>query len=376
MSDRDGNLRGSRQRRWSLLLDRVLLYARAGTLRGDPPLEPSRRHSGFLVTGHEGLPLTIAAERARGGETVLLDPARYETAFASGPQPFHVPRDCTGQLELLPEGRSLSAFLDRQLTVSGAPLALTPTGYLARGAREALRTAARSVRYETDEDSTVLVLPLDSGWLADEADVRFLIRELRPVTALKAFVLGADRNPLKRVSATRSLRSLLSEVPGVALIRTDLAGLDAIAHDAVFAAIGTRSSLRHARPPGEAFFGATGRPAHVLHPLLLRYSRCSVLTEKYRSCRPPVCDCEVCQGQSLTRFPDTEQGALEAERHNAAVVYALAKRILEEPTEPLRRTAWRQMCAEAVLAHDIVNRKLGYEAFRPDPALETWAGLR
>jgi hypothetical protein len=313
---------------------------------------------------------------ARSGETVLIDPARYETDFATAEHPFYLPSELPGQLELLSQDRTLAGYLHRQRAISGFPLALTPTGYLAPGAKEAVKTVVRQVRYETDEDTTVLVLPLDRQWLTNKAAVDFLIGELHPVVALKAFILGADRNPMDRVGAARALRRLLSEVPGAALVRTDLAGLDAVAHDAVFAAIGARSSLRHARPPRNGGFPPSGRPAYVLHPRLMRFIRNSSLTEKYGARRAPACGCTYCQGLPLTRFEDTEQGAAEAELHNTAVWASWAARILEQPPGAQRQAVWRHLCQQALAAHSELNRQLGYEAFTADAALETWAGVR
>jgi hypothetical protein len=376
MSDRESGLRGNRQRQWSLLLDRVLLHTRAKALRGNSSPQPPQRDSGLVLGGQNSLTETVAQAWARSGETVLIDPARYQTDFATAEHPFHLPSELPDQLELLSQDRTLAGYLRCQRAISGSPLALTPTGYLARGAQEAVKTAVRQVRYETDEDTTVLTLPLDRQWLTNEAALDFLIAELRPVVALKALVLGADRNPLERVGTARALRLLLSEVPGTALIRTDLAGLDAVAHDAVFAAIGTRSSLRHARPPRKGGFPPSGRPAYVLHPRLMRFIRNSSLTEKYGARRAPACDCTYCQGLPLTRFEDTERGATEAELHNTAVWTPWAARILEQPPGSRRQAVWRHLCQQALADYGELNRQLGYEAFTADAALETWAGVR
>ncbi|MCH6163794.1 hypothetical protein [Streptomyces marispadix] len=376
MSERDSGLRLNGQRLWSLLLDRVLLYTRAKVLRGGPPPQPAERHGGLMLGGQNALTEAEARTWARSGETVLIDPARYETHFATEEEPFHLPPELPEQLELLPQDRTLAGYLQRQRASSGLWLALTPTGYFAPGARRAVRAAVRQVKYETDEESTVLSLPLDRRWLTDETAVDFLIRELGSLVSLKAFVLGADRNPLERVGTARALRLLLSEVPGAALIRTDLAGLDAVAHGAVFAAIGTRSSLRHARPPRNGGFPPPGRPAYVLHPRLMRFMRNSTLIEKYGARAAPTCGCTYCEGRPLTRFQDTEKGAAEAELHNIAVRTPWDARILEPASETQRQAVWRQMCVEALADYSDLNRELGYEAFTPDPALETWAGVR
>jgi len=258
----------------------------------------------------------------------------------------------------------------------GVTAALTPTGHLRADAVGALQAVVRGA-HGLNQATDILVVPLDAEWLADDARIARVIAELDGVPHLKALVLSAVRDPLRKVGSATRLRRLVSSVDRVALLRTDLAGLDALAHGAVFATIGINASTRHGRPPGapppRQPKGKRTRSATVLHPRLMQYFHSETLDERYGYHSSPVCDCVGCDGRRLGSFSGSPEDIARANRHNLAIWSMWANELQALPNGSQRRHAWRRRCRDALQAHEELNAFLGPHVFEPTPALKEWA---
>ncbi|AXK32816.1 hypothetical protein DVA86_09305 [Streptomyces armeniacus] len=315
------------------------------------------------------------SQRRRGAvEAVVVDPERYVHHRATIAEPFCLPKGGgTGQLSLLGEADDQLDGLLQGQRGGGSGIALTPTGYVGADDCGALRAVMERAS-ELNGAEDIVVLPIDKGWLR-ERHLDFLTTQLSALPVTKALVLCDTRNPLERRGAATALRELV-RVPRTGLLRTDLAGLDALAHGAVFSAIGVQTSMRHGRPPSDGGPPPTGRRATVLHPQLMRYFRCSTLHEVYGAQGTPYCSCTYCDGRALGRFEDTVEGVGQADLHNIAVWAPWAAQLQAEPDKNVRRSMWRSLCEQAVASHEEINRQLRRSVFKPDPALREWAGIR
>ncbi|MER8187932.1 hypothetical protein [Kitasatospora sp. NPDC094015] len=348
-------------------LDRLLIQVRperVGYVRDQ--VDPAR--SGLLVTGPRAL--RKVAELRRGGHAgvLLADPAHYEEEFASAAEPFRAP---AGQLLL---DDPLDQAVHDQLAV-GADAALTPTGYLRAGDLAALTAAARRVT-ALDDARVVLVVPADVGWLRGDRVERFAA-VLESVPGTKAVLLGGQLDPLAGPpGALASLVRLLTRVPGIALLRSDLAAFGALARGAAFTAYGAGSGLRHIVPPGEPARRAGGptSPA-VLFPELMGLFLGRTIADRYAAARVPVCRCAACGYRELDSFASNRE-AVPAALHNTAVLMGWLGALHGQPPGPARERWWQDRCRAAVDRYPVVNLAIGQpDAFRPPPQLRRWVEL-
>lgn len=334
-----------------------------------------------LVGAEGGLVLTgarpvRAARRCREeyGFTgpILYDLAAAESGVADRDEPF----DGTGDRLLeVPLEQRLQGQID-----AGADAALTPTRYLRAGDLGAVEAAIRGVD-RLGRDDVILSLPLDAGWLAPGL-IDKLIDVLSGVRIPKAVMPGGQFDPPQRVmDGVLGLRRMVAEVPDVALFRTDLAGLDAVARGCLAASIGTSGSLRHIVPPGAApLYGGRDeagedRSPSVLVPDLLTYVRGSVLADRFGERPAPICRCAWCGGRSIAGFLRQEDWK-DARLHGVAVWSAWVRNILYPDSVEGRRRYWRQLCRDAIAAHaryDALIRS-PEPAFVPPAPLWAWAG--
>ncbi|MEU3544858.1 hypothetical protein [Streptomyces paromomycinus] len=299
---------------------------------------------------------------------VLADPALYTEQAATEDEPF--PTD--GQLSF---GDPLENAVADQLG-RGASTALTPTGYLRQGDLDALMAAARQVQ-ALDHPRVIFAVPVDVAWLRGDA-VKRLISVLHAVSGAKALMLGGQIDPLARFpEAVGNLVRIVRQVPGVALLRTDLAAFGALAHGAAFTAFGTTSGLRHIVPPPQpAKTSRNGGPnsPHVLVPDLMAFFLGRKIADRYASTQPPLCSCAACQGRGLDTFATmSEQKAAAA--HNAAALTGWARQ-LDAVVASQRAGWWQRRCQRAIDHYDVVNAAIEQPgAFTPPPQLLRWAQL-
>jgi hypothetical protein len=219
-----------------VLAGKVFVHARATDI--EPLLHlVNGDFSGLVLARTEGARAAFRIRRALGSECpILLDPAAYELERATPEEPFRLPK---GTLK----SSALRSYT-RDLCEMGADAVLTPTRYIGAAdvdSLEAIVGAASSLHPQT-----VLSLPIDIAWLSDEW-ITTLIELLGSSPAPKAFMLGGrPATPQGMAIMLANLRRLADDIPQVALFRTDLAGLDLIAHGGLAAAIGTSSATNYA----------------------------------------------------------------------------------------------------------------------------------
>ncbi|MEV1026678.1 hypothetical protein [Streptomyces sp. NPDC050264] len=348
---------------WDLLQDKILVHTRTGNgVRADLA-QMGQTHDGLTLCGTDAIQTARSFHGHNPGELLqLVDPAAYEE-YATCEEPFRpdLIRQ-SGQLSFLDDedGSSLQGLLDVQLG-NGVAAALTPTRYIKAGKR-AIITAAVDAAGELEAERTILTVPLDHGWLRSDDDVDWLSGELGRLPHIKAITLGSIYNPLKLKGMATALSRLIGGLERAALIRTDLAGLDAYARGAVFASIGMQTPLRHVRTPGAPPpKNRTHRAVTttVLHPQLLRYFNADTLEILYGDTDPPRCECSECQGASLTRFQHENRAHQEAaNRHNIATWLPWAQELQRAAPGQARLAAWQEICWNAVEAHRRLREKL------------------
>ncbi|QVQ52243.1 hypothetical protein J4H86_26730 [Spiractinospora alimapuensis] len=346
-----------------LLLDRVLQQRSAHWKPHDAAIDPER--SGVIMTGPRA-GTRVADLRGRGCVApLLIDPAAYIRHKATAETPFIVPTDRLGGVEW-------EICAQRN---AGADAAITPTGHIAADDTAALRAVVRKA-VTLDRDGVIVALPIHTDWLRP-ASFDVLFEACRAIPHVKAVIPSGQFDPIALTSRIQNLRRLVGTLDDVAVIRTDLAAFDAVAHGAVFAAIGDSSFLRHAVPPDQRAWRSSlddGTP-DILVPLLMRYNSGLEVAERYAAVEPPRCACSTCLGRDLARFTtDSKDCKAEARAHNVAAVAPWHAELLAEPAGHSRRRWWRHHCALALARYDDVSRNINsLDGFRIPGALRVWA---
>ena len=353
----------------AVLADRVLVHARPSDAT-DLVALIGADDGGLVLTGANPV---RAARRCREEHAftgpILFDLAPAEGRVATRERPFDEGGDQLVET-------SLAERVQGQID-AGADAALTPTLYLRAGDLGSVEAAVAGA-VALGRADVILALPMDAGWLAPGL-IDKVIDLLATVPIPKAVMLGGQFNPPQRVmDGVLGLRRLVTEVPNVALFRTDLAGLDAVAQGCLAASIGASSTLRHIVPPGEAaMYGqANGdRSPSVLVPELLSYVRGCVLATRFGDLPAPPCRCARCGGRSIVSFLGQEDWK-DARLHGVAVWAEWVRNLLYPDSLEGRRRYWRQLCREAIAAHARYNTRVGSPTpvFTPPESLWVWAG--
>ncbi|MFD5017158.1 hypothetical protein [Streptomyces chartreusis] len=230
-----------------------------------------------------------------------------------------------------------------------------------------------------DDARVVFAAPVDVGWLREEDAVRQLIACLRLVKGPKAIMLGGQRDPLARhARAVDHLRRVIEEVPGAALLRTDLAAFGALAAGAAITAFGAGSRLRHIVAPGEKAEASKGFPLspHVLFAELMDFFLGKTLADRFAAASAPVCDCAVCMGAwALDEFASNAgERPARAAAHNVAVLMEWLRTLTAIAPGLERQQWWHERCRTAVERYPLVNAQLQQpDAFKAPPQLRRWA---
>jgi hypothetical protein len=353
------------------LRDRVLLQVGAkGAGQVREHLDSER--SGLVLSGPGAVRKAMALRNGEGFTGALLvDPAVYETCCATGEEPFPQVEDGTfGFAD--PLGVSLA-----EQRAAGVSAVLTPTGYVRADDTAALRAAVRRTR-ELGDPAVILAVPVDVAWLRTEA-VGELVAALGEYDGVKAVMLGGQRDPLARFpDAVGNLCRLIADVPGTAVLRTDLAAFGALAHGAAFAAFGVSGRYRHIVPPWERpqAFHAPVRSPHVLFPDLMAFFLGSTIANRFAAAAAPLCPCPACRGnRALDTFTDV-RGTMRAEAaaHNVATLMDWLGRLTDLPPGVPRRRWWHARCRAAVDRYALVNAEIRQpNGFTAPPQLKRWA---
>ncbi|WP_052432872.1 hypothetical protein [Streptacidiphilus carbonis] len=327
--------------------------------------------SGLVLCGKDAVKTAAVLRRARSFTGVLMvDPAVYQNLVATEEDPF--PRLDDGKL---PMGDPLALSVSEQLE-AGTTAAVTPTGYIRAEDSGALKAAVKRVA-ALEDPNLVFAAPIDVMWLADES-LDQLIAWLSKVPGPKAVMLGGQKDPLARGRGTvANLCRLLSEVPGTALLRTDLAALGALAHGAAFTAFGHSSAARHLVPPGEIAQSSPGfaKSPHVLHPQLMDFFLGSTLADRYAAGGAPACGCNSCNGRPLDAYATNKNPRIGwAAAHNVAILMEWLRTLTAVQPGKQRQDWWRERCRTAVAQYPLVNATLNQrKGFEVPAQLKRWA---
>lgn len=351
------------------LTDRILVHAAWDTARALRPILPTQG-SGLVLRGAKRLTGCRELRDTGYDGVVLTDPEGYAQAAATEENPF-VLGDPDENTLFTP---SLDEVLDWQRQ-AGATVALTPTGYLHAGDGAALKAAATTVA-GLDRDDVLFSVPLDIAWFTAE-HIGLLIAVLSRLATPKAVFLGAQFDPLERYkAAAMNLRRLEAEAGHIAVLRTDLTGIDALCHGAFAASIGTGGSLRHIVPAGQPPRSGKNDPSpSVLYAPVMTFFKGSTLAERYANDPPPTCPCRTCHGRALDTFLSTDDSDA-AHAHNILTWTEWVTVLRAQPTLADRAALWRRYCHDAVQQCEILNTALGQDgAFTAPTALAAWATL-
>ncbi|MFG2698279.1 hypothetical protein [Kitasatospora sp. NPDC048407] len=222
----------------------------------------------------------------------------------------------------------------------------------------------------------MLALPIDVGWLRADLVGR-LIEEVSAAPGMKAVMLGGQLDPLASFpDALAGLARVLTEVPGTALLRADLAAFGALARGAVFAAYGLSGRFRHVVPPGgpAKSSGFADSPA-VLFPELMALFLGKRLARRFAATHAPMCECAACGRRALDSFP-SNRDAQSAAQHNAAVLMSWQQTMQTLEVGPERQRWWQERRQAAVDRYPLVNAAVQQpNGFKVPPQLLRWSLL-
>jgi hypothetical protein len=293
-----------------------------------------RSNSGVVVTGADATNAIRRLSRLAGSLPLMADRRRY-----------------SGRRRAYADEAMTSEWVHEQWR-AGSPVALTDSGYLPRGDREGLlRLLEKSAKTRSStyaEHDLMAVLPLADGWLW--RDLQDLVKAINAHDVPVGLVLEHRGDPFGALRNVRGLVQLLqaSTVP-VAVLRSDLSAVGAMAFGAISGAVGTKSGLRHLYPllPGGRGGFSAGGPA-----ALFDAGKAFLTVEKLAlgvAATPDnpmwICECSVCHSRTL----DALLGAAELDvmAHNVELVQDLRDRLMTvRPGQP-RENAWREICRHA-----------------------------
>jgi hypothetical protein len=341
--------------------------------------------SGLVISGARANGPTASKKagqlRRSGYSGVLMaDPGRYNR-YATKDEPF-LAEDQGSLLSMLPD--STVSVLQDELTTQlerGASFAMSPTGYIAPEDSGAFKAAARVIT-EFGDPRMIFMVPLSVSWLSKDR-IAQTIAILGKVPGLKALVLGGQMDPLQN-KVVANLCTLLAQVPDIAVLRTDIAAVGALAHGAAFTSFGNIASHRHLVPPTEKAKtgkGGGGGPKspHVLYPELMSFYLGETIANRHADGSAPACNCEECAGRPLDRFSTKAQGLeREAVVHNIAVMTEMSAALNSPAAQADPHGWWHERCTIAVGKTAEVNahvRMTVGKSFAPCRQLAQWAAV-
>ena len=298
-----------------------------GSISVDQLRSVAMEYESAVVPGKRG------AKLAANTPGVLIDPAVYAPNSSTEPETLFDYDD----------------WLIRQ-RAAGVPLILTDTPRIPNNDVSELQKAL--ARWDTIDEPTLVVLPLEPWWLRRYQGLPRLIEEVQSAARPVALVLLHRYNGLDIKGAVAGVLEFISAVRPlpVVLLRSDISAIGAVAHQAFAGFVGWSANSRHGplpmrRPDGD---DERDESPSVLVPSLNDYVKTSKLPVFARIWRPDVlrCDDRVCRGDSLLRIGDLSEtdlrdGRMLAGLHNLASTEQLARRVLAA-ADP--RDAWWEAC--------------------------------
>lgn len=299
----------------------------SGSVRADQLRSVVMAYESVIVPGRPGAKL--AAEIPG----VLVDPAMYVPQAKAEP-------------DLLFD---YDEWLIRQ-RAAGVPLVLTGTPRIRNNDISELQKAL--ARWDTIDEPTLAVLPLEPWWLRRQQGLPRLIEAVRSAARPVALVLLHQYNGLDIKGAVAGLLEFISAVRPlpVVLLRSDISAIGAVAHQAFAGFVGWSANTRHGPLPMRRPGGDDERDESpsVLVPALNDYLKSSKLPAlaHIRWMEVLRCDDRECRGDSLLRIADLAEtdlrdGRTLANLHNLASTEQLARRVFAA-ADP--RVAWWEAC--------------------------------
>jgi hypothetical protein len=298
-----------------------------GSISADQLRSVAMEYESAVVPGKRG------AKLAANTPGVLIDPAVYAPNSSTEPETLFDYDD----------------WLMRQ-RAAGVPLILTDTPRIPNNDVSELQKAL--ARWDTIDEPTLVVLPLEPWWLRRHQGLPRLIEEVQSAGRPVALVLLHRYNGLDIKGAVAGLLEFISAVRPlpVVLLRSDISAIGAVAHQAFAGFVGWSANSRHGplpmrRPDGD---DERDESPSVFVPALNDYLKSSKLPAlaHIRWMEVLRCDDRECRGDSLLRIADLAETDLRDSRtlanlHNLASTEQLARRVFAA-ADP--RVAWWEAC--------------------------------
>lgn len=251
----------------------------------------------------------------------------------------------------------------------GAPLALTDSGYLSLERfddvhsllADASRLAARAA------GAVMAVLPIDYRILKNRADD--LLAAITTAGIPVALAVGHTTDPFGSAAALTGLLTVLTAPVPIALLRSDLSAVGAVAGGAIFGAVGTASSLRHIWTSTGGGGGRGGRVVSVYVPRLMSYHHLERLPMV--AAQMPAdyfwCFCEICQGDPVF----DRVGDHTAFAHSIGSIAAAAREVLDGSRED-RLASFRSRAMNAQMMHMDIAAQMEDAHWDAPSSLNAW----
>ena len=248
----------------------------------------------------------------------------------------------------------------------GAPVALTDTGYISVERIDQVDLVlARGAAIASQVGGAVMTtLPIDSLILKNSAEQ--LRTAIDRVGVPVALALGHSNDPFGAVDTVRGLLHLLGSSVSIALLRTDLSAVGAVAAGAQFGAVGTSSTLRHIWPSKG---GGRSPGTSVLVPRLMSYH----LLERLPLVAAQVpadyfwCDCNICEGGAVFDHV-TEHTAPD---HSIGSIATFAANLLSGTREENLKS-FREKAMNAQTLHSEIQVEMEDVRWAPARSLDSW----
>lgn len=312
-------------------------------------------NSGFVIRATDLRTNFRALRMSSPDVQFFIEPSSLNKHYSSVETPFIIDNEPNlfGQ-------DTLHDVLDRQREV-GSFCAMLPVGQIRLGDSDTLKKVLNEAN-NINRNDVVIPLIMDSGWLNDPTLVNQIIQVILRSHHLVALAFANSNNPLGSKRRILEYRRIFASTEGRSIAyRGDLSAVDAYAHGAASAVIGSLPSLRRATPPGSNGRAQkpTDRSPHMLLPNLLTFTRSSVLREQWFQEAPPImCRCAVCNNQPIDRLYESMSDRNHGHAHNVVILQELFSRIATFDL-PERRDAWSVEVANAIQSYSSVSGLVG-----------------
>ncbi len=255
---------------------------------------------------------------------------------------------------------------------AGLGWALTDSGYVAEGDTAGLvGTLEAAARFG---EKVIAALPIAGRWLTHDADV---LRGAIDVHGLPVALMVEDTDdPFDRRNAVAGLVNVLGAETPVMLLRSDTAGLGALAYGAAGAALGSSSRYRHIYPIREG--GGGGASVSFIVPELLAYTSLTAFERHFIKDETHAawyCDCSFCGGRTLTWIRTADKPESAAFSHSVAAVASLGRGMATAIATHSGPQTWTAMC-ESAREYNIEIEKITNGDWGRKRALSEWIDLK